>query len=93
MRFSTAHVAALTFAAILAASVSTPSLAKVRQLTHVQGSSASAYAAVPMDDNSPIVDGHYAPGSTGYGRAAYNPEQPTDPDPRIGGSLKMRTDR
>jgi hypothetical protein len=35
----------------------------------------------------------YKPGYTGYGRQAYNPEQPTDPDPRIGGALKMSTDR
>jgi hypothetical protein len=87
MKLHTAHAAALTLA-VVAASAATPSFAKAPHV-HVTQSAATAMA---YDDGN-IVDGHYAPGSTGYGRWAYNPEQPTDPDPRIGGALKLNTDR
>jgi len=88
MKLHTAHAAALTLAAVVAASAATPSFAKAPHV-YVTQSAAAAMAY----DNGNIVDGHYAPGSTGYGRWAYNPEQPTDPDPRIGGALKLNTDR
>ena len=91
MKLHTAHVAALCLAAIFAASSATPSLARVHPVAHVQVAH-PATASMAYDDGN-IVDGHYAPGSTGYGRAAYNPEQPTDPDPRIGGAFKWSTDR
>ncbi len=91
MKLHTAHAAALALAATFATSAATPSLARMRTAPLVQVTYPAA-ASIAYD-NANIVDGHYAPGSTGYGRWEYNPEQPTDPDPRIGGSLKMRTDR
>jgi hypothetical protein len=54
---------------------------------------AVAYQPYSDDTSTNIVNGRFAPGATGFGRWEYNPEQPTDPDPRIGGALKMRTDR
>lgn len=90
MKLHTASAAAFAFATIFAFGA-TPSLAKVRQVPQVEVMHpADAYAAY---DDGNIVDGHFAPGATGYGRWAYNPEQPTDPDPRIGGALRMSTDR
>ena len=93
MKLPTAHTAVFALATIFAASSATPSLARTRVTTHVQVTHhPDAYMPYGSDDSN-IVNGHYAPGSTGYGRAAYNPEQPTDPDPRIGGAFKMQTDR
>ena len=92
MSIQKTHAAALTLAGVFAIALATPSFARPHTVAHVN---AAHHAVVDPsnDDNSNIVNGHFAPGSTGYGRWAYNPEQPTDPDPRIGGSLKMRTDR
>jgi hypothetical protein len=89
MRIQTTFAAALALAAITAA---TPSFARTTHTDavaarHVVPSQGYGYA---YDDQAA---GHFAPGFTGYGRQAYNPEQPTDPDPRIGGALKMSTDR
>jgi hypothetical protein len=93
MKIEKTYAAALALAGVLAVTTTTPSFAKSPAAPHA----AAKYAPQPVyqgdayDDS--VVLGHFAPGSTGYGRQAYNPEQPTDPDPRIGGSLKMSTDR
>jgi hypothetical protein len=91
MRIQKKHAAALILAGLSAIAIATPSFARPHAVAHVNAAHQSI--AIQSGDDSNIVDGHFAPGSTGYGRWAYNPEQPTDPDPRIGGSLKMRTDR
>ena len=87
-----AHAAALALAGALAIAATTPSLARTAAAPHVVVT-AHQPIAYQDDTSTNVVDGHFAPGATGYGRWEYNPEQPTDPDPRIGGSLKMRTDR
>ena len=90
MRLRNTHVAAFALAGALAIAVTTPSFARM----HVAPVGAvNASVAYPDYVYGEAVRGHFAPGSTGYGRMAYNPEQPTDPDPRIGGALKMSTDR
>jgi hypothetical protein len=103
------HAAALALAGALAFTAVTPSFAHSHlgddnadaipmQSTATQGFASQSYASQPArhvvaQRHSALVNGEFAPGSTGYGRRAYNPEQPTDPDPRIGGGLKMSTDR
>lgn len=93
MKIEKTYAAALALAGVLAVTAATPSFAR----SPAAARAAAQYAPQPVYqgdayDNS-VVLGHFAPGSTGYGRQAYNPEQPTDPDPRIGGALKMSTDR
>lgn len=91
MSIQKTHAAVLALAAALA--TTTPSFAKSHSVAHVDAAH-QAVAYQPGDDTSTnVVNGHFAPGATGFGRWEYNPEQPTDPDPRIGGALKMRTDR
>ena len=89
MKIQTTFAAALALAAVTAA---TPSFARTAKHMDMPSTdqSAAAYQGYAYDGQ---VAGHFAPGFTGYGRQAYNPEQPTDPDPRIGGALKMSTDR
>ncbi len=93
MKIEKTYAAALLLAGALAVTATTPSFARSSAAARADAQVA-AQAAYPGDayENS-VVLGHFAPGSTGYGRWAYNPEQPTDPDPRIGGALKMSTDR
>jgi hypothetical protein len=93
MKFEKTYAAALAVTGVLAVTATTPSFAKSPAAAHAAAQSAPqpAYQGDAYDDS--VVLGHFAPGSTGYGRQAYNPEQPTDPDPRIGGALKMSTDR
>jgi hypothetical protein len=94
MRIEKTYAAALALAGALAVTATTPSLARTN---HAMARPDASYAREPVYQgdayDAPIVLGRFAPGSTGYGRQAYNPEQPTDPDPRIGGALKMSTDR
>ena len=93
MRIEKTYAAALALAGVLALTAATPSFAKTRAAAHADAQTVAqpVYQGSAADDS--VVLGHFAPGSTGYGRQAYNPEQPTDPDPRIGGAFKMSTDR
>ena len=90
MKLQSTHVAALALAGALAITVTSPSYARMHAAPVSAVNASVAYQGYAYDE---AVPGHFAPGSTGYGRMAYNPEQPTDPDPRIGGALKMSTDR
>jgi hypothetical protein len=84
------YAVALVLAGAFAVSAATPSFAKTHTIAQVDvGNVRSAHQGFAYE---PAL-GRFAPGFTGYGRMAYNPEQPTDPDPRIGGALKMSTDR
>lgn len=87
MKIQKTRTAALALAGALAIIATTPSFAKNKPAVHANVSDAQQSPA----SDEPV--GYFAPGFTGYGRQAYNPEQPTDPDPRIGGALKMSTDR
>jgi|1186.fasta_scaffold834687_1 hypothetical protein len=93
MKIEKTYAAALALAGVLAVTATTPSFAKARAAAHADAQTIvqPVYQGDAADES--VVLGHFAPGSTGYGRQAYNPEQPTDPDPRIGGALKMSTDR
>ena len=90
MRILTTHAAALALAGALAVTAATPSFAKQQ---HPASVNTNAGYQPPEQDVYGPAPGAFKPGFTGYGRQAYNPEQPTDPDPRIGGQLKMSTDR
>jgi hypothetical protein len=92
MRIEKTYAAAFVLAGMLAVTAATPSFAKTHPAAHADAQFV-AQPVYPAGADDSLVLGHFAPGSTGYGRQAYNPEQPTDPDPRIGGALKMSTDR
>jgi hypothetical protein len=96
MRIQKTHAAALALIGAFAVSAATPSFAagSLDGGHMATGSAMTAHASYnPPEQVYGAASDAYKPGYTGYGRQAYNPEQPTDPDPRIGGAFKMSTDR